>query len=118
MSGPDSYDCWGFAVMVQRDHFDRILPDIEDRQSDSLNAARTIATHDERDNWYEVSKPANGDLVLMARRNVPVHIGVWVHANARGGVLHCVEKSGVVYSDIRSLQSMGFGGLTYFHPKV
>jgi hypothetical protein len=103
--------------MVQKNHFNRTLPDIEDRHSDSIRAAHTIKTHEERDNWYEVQRPQEGDIVLMARRNVPVHVGVWILANNRGGVLHCVEKSGVVFSDRYSLSSMGFGGISYYHPK-
>lgn len=117
MSGPNSFDCWGFAVTVQRDHYNRILPDIIDRASDSLSAARMIENHEERDKWFETVKPVDGDLVLMARRAVPVHIGVWVLSSGRGAVLHCVEKSGVVYSNLHALRNMSFGNLTYFHPK-
>jgi hypothetical protein len=65
----------------------------------------------------QVDQPVDGDLVMMARRSVPVHIGIWVNANGRGGVLHCLEKSGVVFSDKLSLRAMGFGGITYYHPK-
>ena len=118
MSGPGSYDCWGFAVMVQRNHFNRIMPDIADRRYSTFEAARIIESHEERDNWVEVTLPITGDLVLMARRCVPVHIGIWLQFAGKSGVLHCVERAGVVFSDKFSLKSMGFGSLTYYHPKV
>lgn len=114
-SGPDAYDCWGFTVEVQRRHFARELPAIEGRQFDVKKAARTIQSHEERENWIEEPMPLEGDLVLMARRLIPVHIGVWVHANGRGGVLHCLERAGVVFSSLHSLRAQGFGGVHYYH---
>lgn len=113
-TGPDAYDCWGFVRHIQFAMYGRTLPDLSSQVDDSRQAAHTIANHDERTNWFQVDRPKDGDIVLLARKNIPVHIGIWITANGSSGVLHCVERIGVMYSNLLNLKSQGWGGLSYY----
>lgn len=111
--GPDSFDCWGFIRTVQRDRFGVDMPLVDVPQSWS-QAHAMIEGHDERRNWERVAVPREGDLVLMARNRLPVHIGIVITANGKLGVLHCMQHSGVVFNTMPSLVGCGWGALTYY----
>lgn len=117
-TGPDAYDCWGFVRHIQLQQYGRNLPDVSHLGPDTKSAAATISNHDERDNWVEVDQPEDGDLVLMARNQIPVHIGIWIHANGTGGVLHSLERVGVTFSNGSNLKNQGWGKVRYFRSKV
>jgi len=53
-----------------------------------------ISLMDERDNWFEVENPQTFD-VLLFYNPVPSHIGIY--DKKFNGVLHAVEKTGVVF---------------------
>lgn len=114
--GPEAYYCFSLFAEVQRTRFGIILPNL-DPDFDVAEAARMIRDHDERVNWIQVDKPQEGDAVLMARRKVPGHIGVWIAANGKHGVLHCVEGMGVVFTTLPHLQIQGWGSVSYFRHK-
>ena len=111
--GPEAFDCWGFVRAVQRDRFGVDMPAVPAPES-WAHAHALIEQHDERRNWERVREPREGDLVLMARNRLPVHIGVLIGANGKLGVLHCVQPSGVVFNTVQSLASCGWGALTYY----
>lgn len=115
--GPESYDCWGFVRTVQSKHFDVTLPPIPEYHS-WREANELIRTHYERDKWTRVTAPKEGDLVLMCRNRLPVHIGVVISANDRLGILHCIQQSGVVYNTLPSLRSNGWGGVMFYRRSV
>lgn len=115
--GPDAFDCWHFVRWVQREHFGIEMPTVEVPRSWE-EAHRQIESHQERAKWQKVDgNPQEGDVVLMARNRIPVHIGVAINANGKSGVLHCVQNSGVVFQDPPGLRSAGWGSLTYFRRK-
>lgn len=114
-AGPDVFDCWGFVRYVQKHQFGIEVSDVV---VDNLKTAvHELSKNAERENWVRVWTPMEGDLVMMARNKLPVHIGVWVAANGTTGVLHCVEGSGVLYNPARSLALVGWGGLQYYRHK-
>jgi cell wall-associated NlpC family hydrolase len=112
-TGPDAYDCWGFVRTVQRERYGIHMPAVE-VPATWRAANELINSHDERIHWQKVDQPKDGDLVLMARSRRPVHIGVVIRADGRLGVLHCIQPSGVVFSSMLSLPSVGWGSLTFY----
>lgn len=111
--GPDSFDCWGFTRYVLRTHYGVEVPYVE--VPTDWRAARTaLETHEERNHWISVAVPADGDVVLMSRNRIPIHIGVVVKANGVDGVLHCADPSGVVFQTSQGLRATGWGRLTYY----
>lgn len=117
-TGPNSFDCWGFVRHIQDVRYGHNLPDLSAQASDVRSAARLIADHDERINWVQVDRPSDGDVVLLARKTIPIHIGVWVDANQSSGVLHCVERIGVMFSNLHNLRTQGWCGLTYYRHRT
>ena len=112
--GPEAFDCWGLVVFVQGRHFNTIMPHISDREFSLRQIAAAVKTHDYA--WERTNTPLEGDIVLMARRSVYAHIGVWVNANT-GGILHCAERAGVIFSKLNTLSLQGWGSVTIYHRK-
>ena len=105
--GPDTFDCWGLFLFVQRAYFGRVLPEIP---VDALNLRTVIETfryHPERAHWRGVDSPLEGDAVLMRQSRYPVHVGVWLAVDG-GGVLHCVQSAGVVFQSASALAQHGW----------
>lgn len=111
--GPDEFDCWGFVRYVQREHYGILMPDVLVPETWPA-VRRLLENHVEHQNWVKVDRPADGDIVMMARNRVPAHVGIAVEANSGRGVLHCFEPSGVVYQPFPALRLGGWGGLTYY----
>lgn len=114
--GPEAFNCWAFVRFVQRRHFGRELPDIPNPH-DLLAMARAFRDHPERRHWVLVGTPAEGDCALMRQARYPIHVGVWIEADgglppeargAQGGVLHCVQGSGVVFQRLDALGLHGW----------
>ncbi|NRP15014.1 NlpC/P60 family protein [Marinobacterium sp. xm-a-152] len=105
--GPNHYDCWGLFLAVQKQFFNRDLPEIP---LDALNLREVINAfthHPERQRWQRVSQTRTGDAVLMRQSRYPAHIGVWLDIDG-GGILHSVQHSGVVYQTTSGLYSHGW----------
>lgn len=116
--GPDAFDCWGFFRYVQDRHYGRELPEVGLVPASLRAQVQEFEGNPERQHWHQVERPQEGDAVLMARRRMPVHIGVWITANGTGGVLHCMQGPGVVFMSPAGLRGAGWGRLTYYrhHP--
>lgn len=114
--GPESYDCLGFFAHIQRTQFD-VQISIDTSPQTLTDTIVLINDVHERMSWEPVSRPIEGDAVLMARSRVPVHIGTWISANNTHGVLHCAQPIGVVFQTLSGLRSGGWGGITYYRRK-
>ena len=117
--GPDAFDCWGFVRFVQREMFHRELPVVPVPEH-WVAVQHLLQTHREHANWHRVllTEAQDGDLVLMARNRIPVHIGVALRANNTNGVIHCMQPHGVVFQPYANLRTTGWGHLTcYRHNK-
>lgn len=112
--GPRAYDCLGFFRMVQRVHFGVDLPPVMTPACADASAMDAlvglIGGRGEVDRWPAVQQPRHGDAVLVHR---PLHIGVWLDADG-GGVLHCVEGIGVIFTADAAWRTSGFGRREYF----
>jgi len=105
--GPEAYDCWGLFLTVQRQHFDRDLPEIPIDALDLRAVLDAFTAHPERQRWQSVSAAEEGDAVLMRQSRYPVHIGVWLDIDG-GGVLHAVRHAGVVFQTLAALNAHGW----------
>lgn len=112
--GPEEFDCWGFVRYMQMQHYGIEMAAVGYAYTSVREAAEAIENSQVRKEWIEVPAPQEGDIVLMARNKIPVHVGIWIQANGTGCVLHCVQGTGVMCSHGRSLSVTGWGGVRYF----
>lgn len=112
-TGPEEYDCWGFFRHVQRVHFHLDVPPVA-YGPNWRDAAQALLHDPEVAQWHKVSNPREGDAVMMARSKLPVHIGIWIHANGVDGVLHALQGVGVVYHPFKLLSANGWGSIHYY----
>ena len=89
------------------------MPIIDVDSQAPLSVRHAFSQHGERSNWIEVSKPIEGDAVLMGKNARPSHIGVWIDVNY-GRILHCVEGFGVITNDKSSLTATGWRILGFY----
>lgn len=111
--GPDAFDCWSFFRWVQKHHYGRETPFISADATSPLVVRRTFEKHPERKRWVSVSVPSDGDAVLMAHNKYPCHVGVWLDVDG-GGVLHCINGEGVVFSSMSALRISGWGRVEFY----
>lgn len=114
--GPESYDCYGLVAEVQARHFGRQLPLVDGIEpTDQRAVAQAMARADYRAGWVPIpmAERAEGDLVLMAHARHPSHIGVWLAVDG-GGILHCANGPGVVFSTLAALRLAGWGHLEWW----
>jgi hypothetical protein len=102
---------------VLREHYSIDVPEIEIPESQH-EASKLMRTSPELNRWIQVPDMVDGQIIMMARRNVPLHIGLSVKANGYLGILHCAEPAGVIYQTIHGLQASGFGRLTHYRRNV
>ncbi|MBF0187067.1 MAG: C40 family peptidase [Magnetococcales bacterium] len=105
--GPHAFNCWTFVRWVQKEQFNRTLPEIPISGSNLTALARAFRDHPERQRWQRVTSPQEGDCVLLRQSRIPIHIGIWMSVD-NSGVLHCVPESGVVFQSIPSLNQHGW----------
>jgi hypothetical protein len=94
--GPDAYDCWSGAGMVQERFFGRSLPGLGPDRRKSISGARMA--------WRRAGRPRDGDLIEMRRMGRANHVGVWIG----GCVLHCQRGAGFVYDRPDAIRLMGW----------
>lgn len=122
--GPDAYDCWHLAVAVSQAVFGRVLPDVAMPADPSWAwMIRAIDRHPERARWEHVPhdpmgivKAGDGAVVLMARRDRPAHIGVWLAPERV--IIHADPYYGVVCDTPIDLVTKGWTKLRYYQPIV
>jgi len=110
---PQAHDCWAFCRRVWREQFGLEVPAIDVDASRLAVVARAFRDHAERRHWDEVTEPREGDAVLMAHCRHPSHVGIWIDADG-GGVLHCQDGPGVIFTTRAALARMGWGRLQYY----
>lgn len=105
-NAPNS-DCWGFVRRVWRDRWALDVPPLSVDATSARACARAAADVSDGPQWLviELAQAHEGDAVLMARGGHPSHVGLWV---ATGGVLHCLQGRGVVYTPAGRLAAQGW----------
>lgn len=106
--GPKEYDCWGLLMHCRSAYFSGGIPDV-----DFGEAARGLYSHKMRSGqWEIVPYPKHGDGVLLRDGNDP-HVGIYLDLDG-GGVLHAMERHGVVFSAMRDLNFLGYACPTFY----
>ncbi|MCM8530663.1 MAG: NlpC/P60 family protein [Lentisphaeraceae bacterium] len=101
------HNCWSFARLVLKRHFNRDVSEIVYNPHHLFSVAKTIDFQKEQSHWQKIEdgeKKNDGDVVLMTKSDTPIHVGIWLNVD-RGGVLHCVDGSGVVFTSRQALNS-------------
>lgn len=89
----DGADCWGIVCMIYLDlfgvrlsHFDPSDIDNTGKTSDMVESVR-----DKSKDWQKVTRPIDGDVVVMISRKTfrPEHVGVFIDG---GFVLHSLVR--------------------------
>ena len=102
------HECGHFFCRVQREQFGLEVAVIDVDAMSVLSCARALSgTHPEYRQWLDTDTPREGDAVQMSHARRPHHIGLWIEADG-GGVLHCVEDAGVIFSNRAALRAAGW----------
>lgn len=104
---PGLSDCWSFARAVWRERWGWEVPPIGIDPADLRAAVRVLGDPGNRRGWTEVARPAEGDAVLMGRGRRPCHVGIWIEPEGGSGILHSVERAGVIFTAPSRLAAMG-----------
>lgn len=112
--GDSTFNCWTFVQHVQQIYYKRDLPDVPANAVVNMSVARAIISESSSSRWVNVPTAHEGDCVLLARSAVPVHVGVWVRAGVKAGVLHCARGLGVTHQAPLDLRASGWGKLTFY----
>lgn len=115
--GPEAFDCWSTTQLVQAHLFGRQLLGVDlgarPSRTDVLRAMRghpAYAQWREAGLWGAAMQPRHGDVVTMAHRATPWHVGTFLAVD-RGVVVHCEEHAGLSVDDRSVLAAKGFGQL-------
>ena len=103
-------ECGHRAALVWRQEFG-IHVETPPAHGDMSVAQRHIRAELASGNCRPVSRPAEGDAVIMWKGDQVCHIGVWV---APGHVLHCTRTQGMVLTPESELGDQGFRVFGYF----
>lgn len=106
-------DCWGLAVLVERDLFGRTLPLIPEPPADQTALVQFVAEHTAaRKQWQVVPSPVHGGVVELARSQDPFHIGVYLNIDG-GGLLHTLRHGGVRFDSLLALRASGWRRMVF-----
>lgn len=115
--GPRAFDCWSLTQLVQQHLFGRALMDVDlGARPSRTDILRAVALHPAHAQWRarEAEEGAmHGDVVTMAHRSAPWHVGTWLSLDG-GVVLHCAEEAGLRVDDARSLRASGWAALRFY----
>lgn len=112
---PDQ-DCLYWYRRIKRERFGREVPLCEvDRTRLTRSAARIMAGDIEAGFGYrKTATPVEGDAVFLSQRNQPHHIGMVLLLDGKMHVLHALDGSGVVISDLHNLAVNGWNIAGYW----
>lgn len=91
--GPDTYNCWGLVREVLSRMGIANLPRHDDVHPDDAEEL-TVRYDGEITAFYEVDKPAAGDVMAVYRGNKTTHVGVCVDVDGQTMVMHTSREQG------------------------
>lgn len=110
---PNGFNCWGLARYVQKQLFDRELPDVIVNNDDLHHLMKVVSSDPARKDWSKIETPVHGCLVEMSHGNYPYHVGVFIDIG-EAGVLHCVKGAGVCFDGIEVLKVSGWRRISFY----
>lgn len=114
-TGPDAWDCGTFVRHIELLHFGRAVPDVVVDATRMRDVVRAIDGLDLGD-WDEVAQPRDGDGAILAYSRHGSHVGVWIDVDG-GGVLHCQNGAGVIFTPANRLKMCGWARVKYYRPR-
>lgn len=111
-NGPDAYDCWGAAQVIQKRLFNRNMPDIKDPPTDIRRLMVFIHNHEARSQWVRADTKRHGQLVELAHGNHPFHIGVYLDVEG-GGIIHSLANIGISWDRELTMKAAGWRKFVY-----
>ena len=111
--GPEAFDCWGLVVDVYRHQYGKVLSTISVPENNLKALIQTINKHPERQHWKTVLLPQEGAVALMRQSRYPIHVGLWIDVDG-GGILHCIQGTGVVFQSLQALELIGWKVEAYY----
>lgn len=116
-NGPHAWNCWNFIRHVLKTHYSVEVPLI-DVDAMSIHAViRALRGHDEKANWIETHAPMDGDGVYLHKKSDPSHVGIYLEVDG-GGVLHCQQGFGVLFTPRNRLIQSGWQRATFWRRAV
>jgi hypothetical protein len=111
---PDSHNCWTLACCIQRDEFQRKVPeyqvpDLQDVQKVSAKLMGEL----KNPNWVEIPKPVDGCMVGLSHSRIIHHVGVFSDVDG-GLVVHCLDHSGVVAHNSAQLKRHRYSTVKFY----
>lgn len=111
VSGARSYDCWGLVNHCLNMYYSVDMPEFDGITSDDValidcEVNKAILS----DEWVRCEEPVDGCVVLMSRRRVIHHIGIFVD----GGILHSRKGAGACFERESALSKIGFNKIEYY----
>ena len=74
----DGCDCWGLARIIEKEHYEKELPSLDDTYGELIGKDLSELVYHRKILYEEHKTPVEGDLVLMRVLGNPCHIGVYV----------------------------------------
>lgn len=107
------WDCWGLVYVAYAQVYGVALPDYLDSYESTKDffKLKSKITSETAIQWREVPGPRPGDMVVILRRSVPIHLGLWLPI---GRVLHAESGVGTAHQAPHEFNIEGF----YEHPAV
>lgn len=108
-------DCYSFIKKIWRNHYDIMgLPDYV--YGDNPIENRKIMQIIDKKYFLKIQKPEDGDAVIMKQGKYPSHVGLWI--GDLQGILHCIEKTGVIFTKPQFLYLHGFKIDSYYRARI
>lgn len=105
---PGVSDCWSFARSIWAARFGWQVPPLMVDPEDPRAARHAFAVDPVGAGWQPVALLQEGDAVLMAKGARPCHVGIWITPDDAAGILHSVERSGVIFTTPSRLHTLGY----------
>jgi hypothetical protein len=103
-------DCFYWYRRIKLEQFGREVPVCDvDHSRLVISAARAMNSDiGERFGYHQTDEPREGDAVFLSQRSQPHHIGMVIFPGGKFHILHVLEGSGVIISDLMDLKVNGW----------
>jgi len=101
--GKHSYNCGSLVYNVLKNEFNKEIPEVN--ANNILEISKLTK---------KIKKPEHGAIAIMKNDNS--HIGLYLKYDG-GGILHCLEKTGVIFQTHAHLRSNGWKTINYYKLK-
>jgi len=94
--GPEAFNCFGLVYYIYKTQYHIKLPILLIPEKNKVAIEKVIKRHPERNRFFEVKQPKEGDIVIMN----DTHCGIIIRPH-KLGILHAYKPyGGVVFQDI------------------